>query len=199
MALADISPEEDIPDHEIKNFSQFFNQNELEYKKKPIERCLSPVRDSDSPKTKKRKKRSQTRKNCTLRKKIEKKQIEKKQIDKKMLPQEILDMMNCKLFPVTPKPILQLVYLTPMPTSINPIVSVRVMDHIFSLDSSFKNSLIPYENFKPLFGDIKSFKRTTRVTQDTNTGIFTFFIEERFPEKWKIFKGEETFGYFKEW
>jgi hypothetical protein len=171
----------------------------LEHKRKPIERCLSPIRDSDSPSTKKRKKRSQTRKNCTLRKKLAKKQGEKKQPEKKMLPQEILEMVQCKLFTCVPKPRLQLVYLNPISTTLNPIVSVRVMDHIFSLDSSFKNPTIPYENFKPLFGDIKHFKRTSCVKHDTTTGIFEFVIEERFPEKWKIFKGEETFGYFIEW
>ena len=86
-----------------------------------------------------------------------------------------------------------------MGQNLNPLKNVRFMDYCFTLDTSFKNSNRTWRDYMPGFGDTTLIKRIDRVEHDITHEESTYFIEEKFPDKTKIWKGEETFGYLKEW
>ena len=73
------------------------------------------------------------------------------------------------------------------------------MDRLFPLDSNFKHADPKKLDLVPTAGDIRSIKRISKVERDLESGYYTYWLEEKFPEPWKTFKGAETFGYFKEW
>ena len=161
----------------------FFDVKELYVKKKETWRGLSPVRDSDSASVKQRKKRSLRRKKCYHKKNIEKNKNETKN----------------RLFPAKADwGLNKIIYLQAMTTTINPIKMVRVMDNIFPLNTSF-NGYVQKVDYESCFGDMRFIKRINRIEHDLVKKTYTFFVEEKYPQSHKAFRGEETFGYFKEW
>ena len=98
-----------------------------------------------------------------------------------------------------PKKKLKIIQLQPIASFLNPIKSVRFMDYIFPLERSQFDSSTCERKFGPFFGDPRRIKRITSVEHDVENKMWTYHIEERFPQRSGNFKGEETFGYFKEW
>ena len=160
----------------------------LTYKKKVIRSCLSPERASDTSDQKTRKRRSVRRKRNRLRKEYEKSKVNTVSLKGGARPTQ--SHSNKKL---------KVIHLQPMPSNINPIHTIRFMDYLFPLDSNFKSLTIKPSNFQPIWGDLRYIKRISSIQRDLNMGTWTYFLEEKFPQKPKLFRGEEQFGYFKEW
>jgi hypothetical protein len=98
-----------------------------------------------------------------------------------------------------PKKKIKLIYLTPTFSNINPIHSIRVMDYIFPLDSSFLNTKAKdRKKFSP-FGDLRTIKRITTCEKDIKSGTWCYHLEEKNLEREKIYKGIATYKYFIEW
>ena len=86
-----------------------------------------------------------------------------------------------------------------MTSNLNPITSVRVFDIIFRLNLPSTHARLEKLELDHTMGDVRHIKRVTSVERDLNTGMYTFHVQEKFPQPWRTFKGAETFGYFKEW
>jgi hypothetical protein len=98
-----------------------------------------------------------------------------------------------------PKKKIKLIYMTPTFSNINPIHSIRVMDYIFPLDSSFLNTKAKdRKKFSP-FGDLRTIKRITICEKDLKSGTWCYHLEEKNLEREKIYKGIATYKYFIEW
>ena len=90
-------------------------------------------------------------------------------------------------------------YLQLMSSNINPLKSVRVLDHLFPLDVSFKDTADDISDYKKYCGDLRTIKRITRVEHDLKSKLWIYNIEEKYPQNEKFFKGEGTFKYFIKW
>lgn len=77
--------------------------------------------------------------------------------------------------------------------------SIRVMDYIFPLDSSFLNSKAKDRKKFPPFGDLRTIKRITTCEKDLKSGTWCYHLEEKNFEREKIYKGIATYKYFIEW
>ena len=140
-------------------------------------RTLSEERRSDSPKTKKKKKYNKNKRE-KRRKKPDKNKLEKLRSNQKKL---------------------KIIYMTPMTSDLNPIHSVRFMDYVFPLDTSFLLSDNKHRKEHFVFGDPRTFKRIKKMTVDKNTKEETRVIEEKFIDTACPNKGIETFPYFIMW
>ena len=187
MQIEDVS-ENSESIHQFQNtidtnhiYKNFFDQRDLRYNTRAIVPCLSPERETDTPDTKRRKKRSQKRKIKNEKEKLKDTKCE------------------MTLYSPPPKKKIKVIYLQLMTTDINPLVNVRVVDHVFPLDSTCLLNSQQKPEIQFVFGDLRTIKRIRKVEHDQERGTWGYFLEEKFPEKEPIFKGAGTFGYFKEW
>lgn len=84
--------------------------------------------------------------------------------------------------------------------TLNPIKEIRILDFVFPIGGNFSTSSLDSKDsdvfHSQWYAMYNSFKRISRIERDTETDEYTYFLEERWPQKQIIWKGFENLTYF---